>query len=281
MGVAIAAGAVILAAVVHLEQTHVELLLIQVQITLLEHAQDSVHLIRVIIQVVERVFVAADLGVGLHPGEGDVGVAAPVHIQDVAQQILMDLEVALGAFLVVDHLGRDEQLFDAALFHLVVRDQRVKLSRGFVKLIVRAPERVDGRNGRHMYGFIGEGIVRLTALERPARVRNAFAAVPAHLRRHVIVDDLGAVDAGAQRPLDLAGDRVLANQAVRGDDLTPCALGRAVDDRLFGLEVVVRIPQLAALFHNRLVRQLGQSLGQIADYFAFVCSNHCVCLLAA
>ena len=191
----------------------------------------------------------------------------------------MDLEVALGAFLVVNHLGSNEQLFDAALFHLVVRDQRVELGRGLVELVILAPERVNGRNGRHMHGLVGKRIVRLTALNRPSGIRNALAAVPAHLCRHVVVDNLGAVDARAQRPLDLAGDRVLAHKALRGDDLAPCPLRRAVDHRLIGFEVVVRIPQLAALFHDGLVCQLGQTFGQIADDFAFVCSNHMSCLL--
>ena len=274
MRVAIAAGAVVLAAVVHLEQTHVELLLIQVQVALLEHAQDGVHLIRIIVQVVQRALKAADLGIGLHPREGDVGVAAPVHIQNVAQQVLMDLEVALGALLVVDHLGRDEQLLDAALLHLIVRDERVELGRGLIKFVILAPEGVDGRDGRHMDGFVGERIVRLPALDRPAGVRNALAAVPAQLCRHVVVDDLRAVDAGAQRPLDLAGDRVLAHEALGRDDLAPCALGRAVDDRLIGLEVVMRVPELAALLHDGQAGELRQTLGQIADDFAFFCSDH-------
>ena len=186
----------------------------------------------------------------------------------------MDLEVALGAFLVVDHLGCDQLGGDLVVLHLVVRDQRVELRRGLVELVVLAPERVDGRDGRYVNGLVGERIVRLTAFDRPAGIRNALAAVPAHLRRHVVVDDLGAVDARAQRPFDLTGDRVLAHEAVRRDDLAPCALRRAVDHRLVGLEVVVCVPQLAPFLHDRQVRQLCQPLAQIADHFAFFCSNH-------
>ena len=132
--------------------------------------------------------------------------------------------------------------------------------------------------GQRAFPDIGLALGRVAdalLLNAPAGIHRVVGQVELGLDHLVVLHDLGPVDLLAQPHLPVARHLAFAlDGLVPREDLVPAVLAVDKDDRLLGLEVVMRRPQRLLFLFIRAFRQLAQPCAQLAQDRAVVVGNH-------